>query len=56
MENEIFKNMYYMKTLSFYNNLNPKSYINNSNFVSRIKSEEITPQNITKLHLYDITR
>lgn len=53
-ENDIFKNMYYIKMLSFYNNINPKSYVNNINFISRIKSKEITPQNITKLHLYDI--
>jgi transcription elongation factor S-II len=53
-DNNIFKNMYFLKIISFYNNLNPDSYVNNLDFLDRIISKEITPGNITKLHLYDI--
>ena len=53
-ENDIFKTLYLQKIISFYNNINKKSYVENLDFLDRIKSGEINPNNITKLHLYDI--
>ena len=53
-DNNIFKNIYIFKIIGLYNNLNKDSYVNNKSFIDRIKNKEITPQNIMKLHLYDI--
>lgn len=53
-ENDIFKNIYIFKIIGFYNNINKDSYIKNTTFIEKIKNKEITPQNIMKLHLYDI--
>jgi len=53
-DNSIFKDLYIQKIVSFYININKKSYINNSSFYDRIISGEINPSNFTKLHLYDI--
>lgn len=52
--NDIFRNLYYFKIISFYVNINDKSYVKNDNFINRIKSSEINPSNINNLHLYDI--
>ena len=53
-DNNVFKNIYIFKIIGLYNNLNKDSYVQNKSFIDRIKSKEITPQNIMKLHLYDI--
>ena len=53
-DNYIFKNIYIFKIIGLYNNLNKDSYVQNKSFINRIKNKEITPQNIMKLHLYDI--
>tara|TARA_X000000950_G_scaffold240733_1_gene293968 strand:- start:660 stop:1184 length:525 start_codon:yes stop_codon:yes gene_type:complete len=52
--NYVFKNIYIFKIIGLYNNLNKDSYVQNKTFIDRIKNKEITPQNIMKLHLYDI--
>jgi len=53
-ENEIFKQLYIQKIISFYINMNGDSYVKNLDFLHRIRLGEINPNNITKLHLYDI--
>jgi transcription elongation factor S-II len=58
IENKYFKRIYVNKLISLYNNLNPETYIQNKNFLSRILNQEIdidniaflTPQEIHKDH------
>ena len=58
IDNKYFKRIYVNKLISLYNNLNPETYIQNKNFLNRIKNKEIdidniaflTPQEIHKEH------
>ena len=37
-----------------YSNINPNSYIKNKDFKNRILKNEIDPDNISNIHIYDI--
>ena len=52
--NSIFKNLYNSKVRSIYSNLNKQSYIQNPNFLEKIKNGEINVENTGNLSVYDI--
>ena len=52
--NSIFKGLYLSKIRSIYSNLNKDSYINNTQFLIRVKNGEIDIENIANLSIYDI--
>ena len=52
--NQIFKNLYHSKVISIYSNLKQDSYIQNDTFLERLKSEDISPENVGVLSVYDI--
>ena len=53
-DNKIFNELYTSKIRSIYINLNKESYIKNENFLEKIKKNEIDPQKIGYLSVYDI--
>jgi len=53
-DNKIFNELYTSKIRSIYINLNKESYIKNENFLEKIKKNEIYPQKIGYLSVYDI--
>ena len=52
--NNTFKHLYLSKIRSIYVNINKNSYIKNSDFLERILSKQIDPNNIANLEIYDI--
>ena len=52
--NPIFKKLYHSKVISIYSNLKSDSYIGNSSFLERLKTEKIKPSEIGTLSVYDI--
>ena len=52
--NIIFRKLYLSKIISICSNLNKESYIKNETFINRIKNDEINPENIGNLNVYDI--
>ena len=52
--NTIFLNLYFSKIRSIYLNLNKDSYIKNDYLIEKIKNNEIKPDEISKLSVYDI--
>ena len=52
--NKMFYNLYFSKIRSIYLNLNKESYIKNNYLYDKIKNNEIKPQDISKLSVYDI--
>ena len=52
--NSIFNNLYDSKIRSIYTNLKSDSYVNNKEFLKKIKSKEISVDKIGSLSVYDI--
>ena len=52
--NNIFINLYFSKIRSLYLNLDKSSYINNNYLLDKILNNEIKPEDIPKLSVYDI--
>ena len=52
--NNIFKSLYISKIRSLYTNIKSDSYLQNINFIKKIKNNEIDPKKITSLSNYDI--
>ena len=53
--NRIFWNMYRSRCISFYENLDPKSYVKNTeNWMEKLKSGEITPRAFAELNAVDL--
>ena len=52
--NNIFKSLYMSKIRSLYTNIKSDSYLQNTNFINKIKNKEIDPKKITSLSNYDI--
>ena len=52
--NQIFYKLYTSKIRAIYLNLDANSYINNENFLNRIKSGEIKSNDVGELSIYDI--
>ena len=52
--NNSFKQLYLMKSQIIYSNIKKDSYIKNVNFLNRIKNNEIEPEKICYLNIYDI--
>ena len=52
--NIIFINLYFSKIRSLYLNLDKSSYINNNYLLDKILNNEIKPEDIPKLSVYDI--
>ena len=52
--NNVFYNLYMNKCLSIYVNLNKDSYIKNNYLLSKILNNEIEPEKVSKLSVYDI--
>ena len=52
--NKTFKKLYYSKIRSIYSNLKKDSYIQNENFLERVKKGEIKAEEIGTLSVYDI--
>jgi DNA-directed RNA polymerase subunit M/transcription elongation factor TFIIS len=52
--NKVFHKLYVSKIMSVYLNLNKNSYIQNENFLNKIKNKEIKPEDIGNLSVYDI--
>ena len=52
--NNIFKSLYMSKIRSLYTNIKSDSYLQNTNFINKIKNKEIDPRKITSLSNYDI--
>ena len=52
--NPIFNNLYESKIRSIYTNLKTESYVNNKDFLNKIKSNEIDVDKIGHLSVYDI--
>ena len=52
--NNTFKDFYLTKVRSIYSNIKKDSYIKNSNFLERIKSDDINPEEICFLDVYEI--
>ena len=53
-ENSLFKNLYLSKVRSIYSNLDPNSYIQNTEFKNKVTSNEIDIDNIANISSYDI--
>jgi len=53
-DNIIFKKLYISKIRSIYTNLKSDSYIQNKDFLQKIKSDDFNINNISKLSVYDI--
>jgi DNA-directed RNA polymerase subunit M/transcription elongation factor TFIIS len=56
IENNSFKRIYVNKIMSIFNNLDTKSYINNNNFLERLKNEEFNVENIAFLSPQEINK
>jgi len=54
IENKYFKRIYVNKLISLYNNLDSDAYIQNKNFLNRIKLGEINPEEIAFLSPQEI--
>ena len=52
--NNVFYNLYMNKCLSIYVNLNKDSYIKNNYLLGKILNNEIEPEKVSKLSVYDI--
>jgi DNA-directed RNA polymerase subunit M/transcription elongation factor TFIIS len=52
--NTLFKKLYFSKIISIYSNINNETYIKNENLLPRILSNEIKPEEVGKLSVYDI--
>lgn len=52
--NNIFRNLYLSKVRSIYSNLKSDSYIQNTNFLTLVKNDEIDIKNIATMSVYDI--
>lgn len=52
--NPLFKKLYFSKVISIYLNLNNETYIKNEKLLSRILTNEIKPEEVGKLSVYDI--
>ena len=53
-DNNIFRSLYLSRIRSIYTNLNPDSYLQNKNFITKILEKKIDPANIASLSRYDI--
>ena len=53
-DNPVFRNLYLNELISIYSNINPDTYVNNHDFLERIRSGQIDYKHITKLHVSDI--
>tara|TARA_B100001287_G_C22681896_1_gene530950 strand:- start:896 stop:1435 length:540 start_codon:yes stop_codon:yes gene_type:complete len=53
-DNPIFKNLYLSKIRSIYSNIKGDSYLNNKELKNKILSNEIDPNNIANISMYDI--
>ena len=53
-DNKIFYNLYFSKIRSIYINLNKDSYIKNNYLLDKIKNNDIKPEEISKLSVYEI--
>ena len=52
--NKVFYNLYMNKCLSIYVNINKDSYIKNNYLLEKILNNEIDPEKVSKLSVYDI--
>ena len=52
--NNKFTNLYYSKVISIYSNLKEDSYIKNNYLLNKLISNEIKPENLATLSVYDI--
>ena len=52
--NNVFYNLYMNKCLSIYVNINKDSYIKNNYLLGKILNNEIEPEKVSKLSVYDI--
>lgn len=52
--NKLFKDFYLTKVKCIYSNIKKDSYIENISFIDRIKNNEIDPEKICNLNIYDI--
>ena len=53
-DNRKFEEIYLYRFRTLYNNLNPKSLVRNMNLLKRLKSKEITPQEIAFMSHYEM--
>jgi transcription elongation factor S-II len=53
-DNEIFTSLYISKIRSIYSNLKKDSYLQNNDFLDKIKSNIIDPEKVGELSIYDI--
>lgn len=53
-ENKIFKSLYISRIRNIYSNLNPNSYLGNTNFKHKIINGDIDPRKISTISKYDI--
>ena len=52
--NKLFREFYLNKVRSIYSNIKPDSYIHNEGFLKRIMDNEIDPEKLCSLNVYDI--
>ena len=48
-DNNFFRNIYLMRAISIYSNLDPESYIENNRFIERLKNKEFLPYDIANM-------
>ena len=53
-DNKIFISLYISKIRSIYSNLKKDSYLQNNDFLDKIKSNQIDPEKVGELSIYDI--
>ena len=53
-DNQVFRNMYINKVRSIYTNLKKQSYVNNNNFIAKLKNGDIDPYQIAYMKPYEI--
>ena len=52
--NKIFYNLYYSKVRSMYINLDKDSYVKNNYLIDKVKNNDIKPEEVSKLSVYDM--
>lgn len=52
--NKIFYNLYYSKVRSIYINLDKDSYVKNNYLIDKVKNNDIKPEEVSKLSVYDM--
>lgn len=52
--NKVFYNLYYSKVRSIYINLDKDSYVKNNYLIDKVKNNDIKPEEVSKLSVYDM--